>query len=159
MRASATVLSNNILVRGRKENIDISPMKLQKLLYYVCVEYVKQSGKLPISEHFEVWKYGPVLASVYAEFKPFGSNPITSYAQNAKGKSKMVDESCNPLLKKCLDTVWDMFKNDSAITLSMRTHQEGSGWYTAYQEGRNAISTKDMSDDTTIEKRSSTDLR
>lgn len=150
MRAAATVLSNNILVRAKREQIPITPMKLQKLLYYVCVKYVQETGGLPISEHFEVWKYGPVVASVYAEFKPFGSSPIKGFALNAKGKAKMVDEDFNPKLRDCLEYVWHKFKNLSGIELSQRTHQKGSGWYSAYQDDKEAISTENMKNDTTI---------
>lgn len=150
MRASATVLCNNILVRAKNENIPVTPMKLQKLLYYVCVKYVKETGNLPISEHFEVWKYGPVVASAYAEFKPFGSSPITEYAKNAKGKSTMVDEESNPVLKDCLDFVWHKLKGLSGIELSERTHRRGSGWYSAFQAEHSAISTEEMQNDRTL---------
>lgn len=150
MRAAATVLSNNILVRAKRENIKVTPMKLQKLLYYVCVKYVQETGSSPISEHFEVWKYGPVAASVYAEFKPFGSSPITSFAQNAKGKAKMVDEEYNPTLRLCIDYVWNKLKSCSGVELSARTHQSGSGWYSAFQKDEEAISTEEMRNDSTI---------
>lgn len=150
MRASATVLCNNVLLRAKKENIDITPMKLQKILYYICVKYVQDTGGLPISEHFEVWKYGPVLSSVYAEFKPFGSQPITSYALNAKGKAKIVDESCNPCLAACIDYVWNKLKRYSGVELSERTHENGSGWYSAFQADKDSISTEEMKNDTTI---------
>lgn len=150
MKALATVLSNNILIRGRKEDIPITPMKLQKLLYYVCVQYAKKTEELPIIERFEVWKYGPVVPSVYAEFKTFGSSPITEYAKNAKGKAKIVDEKLNPILKKCLDDVWDQLKDYSSIQLSLRTHKKGSGWYSAFQKDNEVISTEEMINDRSL---------
>lgn len=150
MRASAIALSNNILKRGRADNVRITPMKLQKLLYYVCVKYAKETGELPIYERFDVWKYGPVLTSIYAEFKPYGSSAITSFATNAKGRAVAVDESVNPLLKKCLDYVWKKLGRYSAIELSERTHRKGSGWYAAYQEDRPFIEKEDMINDTSL---------
>jgi len=150
MRASATVLSNNILIRAKRDNIKITPMKLQKLLYYTCVKYVKETGELPISEHFEVWKYGPVIPAVYSEFRPFGSSAITSYSKNAKGKSKMVDEDCNPILSSCIDYVWRKYKNLTGIELSKKTHQEGSGWFSAFQKDNATISKEEMQKDGTI---------
>ena len=85
MKALATNLCNNILVRGKEENISITPMKLQKLMYFVCRDYVQATGESPIAEPFEVWKYGPVLPSVYGEFRTFGSKPITEFAKDAMG--------------------------------------------------------------------------
>lgn len=150
MKAVATVLSNNILMRGKQDHIKITPMKLQKLLYYVCVKFVQETGKLPISEKFEVWDYGPVVPSVYSEFKPFGSSPIKDYARNAKKVAKIVDEDANPVLSSCIDYTWKKFKNLSGVELSKRTHRKGSGWYAAYQRYDEEISVEDMQNDTTV---------
>lgn len=147
MKAIATNLCNNILLRGKSENVAISPMKLQKLMYYVCRDYVKETGEMPIDERFEVWQYGPVLPSVYSEFKAFGSNPITSFAKDAAGKSYRVDEDANPLLARTIDIVWAKYKRLSGIELSKKTHKPESGWYRAYMESRNQISLEDMHDD------------
>lgn len=125
-------------------------MKLQKLLYYVCVKYIKETGILPILEYFAVWKYGPVIPSIYTEFKPFGSSPIKGYAYNAKKQSTIVDEDANPLLKSCIDYIWHKFKTCNGTELAKRTHQKGSGWYSAFQKGNEIISTEEMKNDTTL---------
>ena len=44
MPMSATVVCNNILKRAFSESVAVSPMKLQKLLYFVSCEYVKATG-------------------------------------------------------------------------------------------------------------------
>jgi len=150
MKAVATVLSNNILLRAKREHIKVTPMKLQKLLYYVCTRYVKETGKSPISEQFEVWKYGPVVPSVYSEFKPFKSSPIDRFAKNATGEAKIVDEDANPVLTDCINYVWSRLKNFGGIDLAMRTHLKGSGWYAAYQRDAEIITLEDMKNDTTI---------
>lgn len=150
MKAVATVLSNNILLRAKQEGIKVTPMKLQKLLYYVCVKYVKETGETPISEQFEVWQYGPVIPSVYSEFKPYKADPIEQLAKNAVGKSKVVDENANPLLADSINYVWSRLKNFTGIELGRRTHLKGSGWYAAYQRDDEIITLEDMRDDTTI---------
>jgi len=58
--------------------------------------YAKKTGELPISEYFEVWKTGPVLTSVYSEYKLFRAKPITNFSFNAKGIANVVNESRNP---------------------------------------------------------------
>ncbi len=150
VKASALVLSNNILRRGKREKIDISPMKLQKLLYYVCVMYAKKTGELPISERFEVWQSGPVLASVNSAFEPFGAKPITNYCPNAKREAKVVNEERNPIIRSCLDYVWRKMKGYSAIDLAECSRQKGSGWYIAFQRYENEISVEDMINDETF---------
>lgn len=147
MKAFATNLCNNILERGMDEKIAITPMKLQKLMYFVCRDYVHRTGDMPIGERFEVWKYGPVLPSVYAEFKPFGAKPITEFSKDALGNAKKVSESKNPILASVLDLVWAKYKRYSGVALSTMTHEKGSGWYRAYMEDRETITLEDMSND------------
>lgn len=149
MKALATDLCNNILYRGNIENIPISPMKLQKLLYFVCRDYLAETGQMPISEDFEVWQYGPVLQSVYGEFKSFGSNPIKEYAKDASGKSYKVNEEDNPILERVINVVWAKYKKMTGIQLSELTHTQGSGWYRAFMDGRDKISREDMVNDRT----------
>lgn len=150
VKASALSLSNNILVRSRSENIKVTPMKLQKLLYYVCVKYAKQTGASPLRERFETWPYGPVLPSVYSEFKVYGSSPIKNFACDAAGKARMVDEEANPILSSCIDYVWDRLKIFDGVELSQRTHRRESGWYDAYQKNNDIISDEEMVNDGTI---------
>lgn len=149
MKALATDLCNNILLRGSQESIPISPMKLQKLMYYVCRDYVIETGQMPISEQFEVWQYGPVLPSVYGEFKSFGAKPITAYAKDAGGHSYKVSEDENPILARILDVAWAKYKKMTGVELSKMTHQEGSGWYRAFIEAHEKITVEDMRNDRT----------
>ena len=148
MKAMAMDLCNNILYRGRQEGIRITPMKLQKLMYYVCRDYVRETGQMPISEEFEVWQYGPVLPSIYGEFKSFGAKPITAYAKDASGHSYKVNEKENPVLARVIDIVWAKYKRMSGIELSELTHQHGSAWFDAFLLGKEKISVRDMAYDT-----------
>ena len=110
MAFSSTVICNNVLKRAKSENIKVTPMKLQKLLYFVSCEYVKATGTELLSEHFEVWQFGPVLPSVYNEFKSFHSSPITTFAKDANGESFLYDENNAPNLKRSMDLIWNAFK-------------------------------------------------
>lgn len=149
MKALSTVLCNNILERGLKDQIPVSPMKLQKLMYYVCRDYLKLTGEMPIDEYFEVWKYGPVLRSVYNEFNTYGANPIRDFSKDARGKSYKVSEDDNPVLKRIIDIVWAKYKDFNGIMLSQKTHQSNSGWYAAYISNRHIITLEDMMNDST----------
>ena len=144
MRASSTVLCNNILLRGVNSGEKITPMKLQKLMYFVCRDYTKQFGSSPISEQFEVWQYGPVLPSVYSEFKSFGANPITEFARDAQGNAFMVSERENPDLGRIIDSIWQKYRSKSGVELSRITHQSTSGWYRAYSDRRPYITEEDL---------------
>lgn len=149
MAMSPTVVCNNILKRGFEDERDITPMKLQKLMYFVACEYVKRTGKELFSEDFGVWQYGPVLRTVYDEFKSFGKKPIAQYAKDASGKSFAIDESTAPNLKESIDYIWSKYRDYSGTSLSQITHQDGSGWSRAFCSNRDKITLDDMRADLT----------
>ena len=134
MPMSATVVCNNILKRAFSESVAVSPMKLQKLLYFVSCEYVK---------------YGPVLPTVYDEFKSFKSTPINKYATDANGIAYAIDEDSAPNLKTAIVRIWNSFKFFDGVTLSKITHKDGSGWSNAFCQHRSKITTEDMRSDNT----------
>ena len=49
----------------------ITPLKLQKLLYYIYVWGIVSNNKI-IDAKFQKWSYGPVIKEVYQEFSSFG---------------------------------------------------------------------------------------
>jgi uncharacterized phage-associated protein len=141
---TATILSNNILKRAFDQGIKVTPMKLQKLLYFVCKEYVRQTGAMPFSEPFEAWQYGPVLPSVYAEFHAYRKQEIRKYAKDSLGDVYLANEAANPTLGVCIETIWCNYKTWDAVKLSSLTHQANTAWSIAVNEDRNTITVDDI---------------
>jgi len=56
----------------------ITPLKLQKILYYVSTTYIKFNNEALFPESFEKWQYGPVVTEVYHTFKMYGFSRIIS---------------------------------------------------------------------------------
>lgn len=149
MAFDAAQVCNNILKRGFAEGVPISPMKLQKILYFTASEYAKKTGNPLLIEPFLQWQYGPVVASVYSEFKPFRGGPIHQYAKDSEGKAYTLDEAKNPKLRESLNTVWAATKGFSAVALSRITHREGSAWRAAFEAGQRVIDDDALRDDRT----------
>lgn len=147
MPFASSIVCNTILRRGFNEHIDITPMKLQKLVYLTCSEYAKLTDRALIDEDFAVWQYGPVLPSVYHEFKSYGAAPIRQYAKDAEGRAQAINEDSMPSLKKAIEAIWSRYKNFSGAELSRITHQNGSGWSHAYNHENSRISFQEMKDD------------
>ena len=76
---SAIAIANYFIQKSLDEKTDdLSPMKLQKLVYFAHAWYlIYQDGGKLINEAIEAWSYGPVINSVYHEFKHNGRNSIT----------------------------------------------------------------------------------
>lgn len=147
MGFSPVNVSNNLLKRSFDENLRMSPMKLQKLLYFVAAEFAKKTGTPLLDEDFQAWQYGPVVRSVFDEFRGFRGNSISAYGKDAQGKAYTIDESRNPQLKAALDRVWAASKLQNAVALSRLTHAPESGWRKAYDSQANVIKHEDMVND------------
>ncbi|PAU95403.1 hypothetical protein CK503_04190 [Aliifodinibius salipaludis] len=97
---------------------NITPMKLQKLLYYVKV-WTTVAGKKTISntpdQAFYAWKYGPVNPEIYHEYKGYGKNPIKDIPLFSPIPSNE---------KKLINFIVDSYGCYNAITLSKTTHTE-----------------------------------
>ncbi len=124
---SPLVFANNFIKRSLETGISVSPMKMQKLLYFLYARFYANHNIPLFSDQFEKWPYGPVLSEVYTEFKAFGSRPIDEFYINSGGEARVADEN-NPLFLSCFNEVWDRFGPLSGIDLSKLTHQEGSAW-------------------------------
>ena len=142
---NALNVGNNILDRAFSEDVDITPMKLQKLIYFVYRDYIQKTGKPLFNERFETWKYGPVIPSVYQYFKKYGSNAIRRYATENDGKTVFaVNEEASPIFKDVLDHVWNQCSSYNGIYLSSITHKEGSAWREAYKNNKPYLSDDDI---------------
>jgi uncharacterized phage-associated protein len=139
---TAVVVANNFILRALKENIELTPMKLQKLIYFLYKNYLKTTDERLFTELFEVWQYGPVLTSVYDEFKCFGSKSIDRFARDSMGDVYTVSE-VEPF-KQCFEITWNTYKNYDAWTLSMLTHKTGSAWKKAYDAKEYYLSDEDI---------------
>lgn len=61
----------------------LTPIKLQKILYYVYVDCLVNKGTKLFNTPIEKWKFGPVVSSVYHNLKNYGvrhiDEPTSSY--------------------------------------------------------------------------------
>ena len=121
-------IANTFILLGFDEHIDISPMKLQKLTYFLYKEYLQKTDEKLFNEPFEKWKYGPVLPSLYYEFSKFGANPITKFYRNPKRQVEIIDLDFTSPLSKAVKKVWRIYKHYSATELSALTHEENTAW-------------------------------
>lgn len=58
---------------------DLTPMKIQKLLYFTQGWYIKGKNEMFIADFFARWKYGPVIPSLYCQLRKYGASEVTHY--------------------------------------------------------------------------------
>jgi uncharacterized phage-associated protein len=132
---SPKAIANYFLDRSKEASRTMTQMKLHKLIYYAHGWCLGIADKPLINETVEAWKYGPVIRSLWDEFRDVGSKPIERRAYDvgfAPGTTKFVfnapsvppDDFSLPLLKR----IWELYGPLSAVQLSQMTHEHGSPW-------------------------------
>jgi uncharacterized phage-associated protein len=112
-------VANYILQLG-KENVadgeyDLTPMKLQKLVYYCQGFHLALYDKPLFPETIEAWKHGPVCPPLYRMLKPCGSAPI--FEIDAK-------DSLTEAEKQLIADVYWKYGQFATWKLRMMTHKE-----------------------------------
>lgn len=100
---------------------EVTPLTLQKLLYYIQGNYVAIYDKPLFDAPCEAWVHGPVYRNVYNLFRDFKYNPIDD------DRFVPLKESALPLTpeaKEVVDRVLDTFGMYSGKVLESITHKE-----------------------------------
>ena len=139
-------IANELIYRSRNEKVSLSPMKLQKILYFIYRNYLQKTSEPLFSERFQTWKYGPVLYTVYSEFKKYEANGITDYYFSSDGKAYSISEE--EVLNNVINDVWNQCKRLGAIQLAELTHREEGAWYRAFERGSPILDDSEIMKDT-----------
>lgn len=122
-------IANFMIDLAQSEGQALDPMKLQKLVYYAHGWYAGYSGQPLINEQVEAWPYGPVIPSLYYEFKRFGSGAICGKATEfVDGRPQEVPHPNDPNLRTFLQNIWKSYSRYTGVALSEMTHAQGSPW-------------------------------
>jgi uncharacterized phage-associated protein len=105
-----------LLAKSEEESELLSPMQLQKLLYYTQGWSLALRKEPMFDERIEAWAYGPVVKEVFQAFRRFADGPINPDLGS--------DENLSDEQKEFIGAVWQAYKGYSAIGLSEMTHRE-----------------------------------
>lgn len=138
MAYSAAVIANYFIKKAKLCNETLSPMKLIKLVYLAHGWYLALEHEPLIDEPVVAWQFGPVVESIYQEFKKFGNDQITEFAK-INEQEAISRLSNDKIALAILDRVWEVYGKYTAIQLSNLTHKPGSPWDIAWhqEEGKN----------------------
>jgi uncharacterized phage-associated protein len=115
-----------------QNRIRITPLKLQKLLYYAQSFSLSATKEVLFNDEIVAWDYGPVVKRIYHEFRYFGSNPIDLEDCDLKFE---LDKKQRTII----EGVFNIFKHKSGSDLVQSTHKE-QPWLSAYKSENETIS-------------------
>ncbi len=128
------VIANYFLKRAKEEGKQITPMKMQKLVYFAHGLNLVQHRTPLIDEEFQAWRYGPVIVSLYQDLKRYRDSPIEKPLAVGPLKAGL-----DAATTEVLDAVWEIFGDLDAITLSELTHLSDSPWSQVVKERGGAL--------------------
>jgi uncharacterized phage-associated protein len=98
---------------------DLTPLKLQKLVYLAHSLYMHRFRVPLIEDDVQAWKDGPVVKAVYGVYKSFQNAPIALVDRN------LVSRSWPAEAEQTFSDVWGSFGGYSALKLRSITHEAG----------------------------------
>ena len=133
----AKAVANYFLDKAKISRRQLTPMKLQKLVYIAHGWHLALFDGPLIRERVQAWRWGPVIEDLYHEFKEFAKQPITQRAHNYSFDDFVIKRQIPEIhfvggdsdrTKALLDRVWEVYSVFTATQLSRMTHMEETPW-------------------------------
>ena len=140
---------NHIFDLAKNDGQTLNPMKAIKLVYFAHAWHLGLYKKPLIDEQIEAWQYGTVIPSLYQSLKIYGGGVIrypimenqsditldilrnTFCEKNGVAIKGKLEEQEQKLIK----TVWNAYKDSTAVQLSNRIHSPGTPWTQVWNNG------------------------
>ena len=130
----ARLIANEFIRRGLDEGRRLTPMHVQKLVFFAHARLLAFYKKPLIMQTFEAWEHGPVVRSLYDDLRSYGGQGVTEVIPlPAKEQALIQDHGA-------IDWCYKTYGHVSALTLSDLTHSPDGPWA---HTGRNAIISND----------------
>ena len=137
----ALAVANEIILLAKAAGNPPTQMKLQKLMFFAHGWHLALADTPLIDKQFQAWKYGPVIPSVYHEFKKFGVLGITSLGLEEQplgaGRFQLVPPELidvEGFAAALLRKIWEVFGSYSGNQLSSMTHAPDTPWTKAREK-------------------------
>lgn len=109
----------------------VTPLKLQKILYFCHADFLVRTGYPLVAEEFEAWRYGPVLPSVYQAFKKSVGCGIRGRATHFDPitlRSSQPVAALDGRYEAIIRPIFDIYAPVDAGCLSAVSHADGGPW-------------------------------
>lgn len=156
MAYSAYAIANAFIQKAMDGGLpNLSPMKLQKLMYFAQAWHLQIVDKPLMDDNFARWQHGPVVPAIYHEFKAYGYKPIThmattlsvdqgGYTMNVPTIPREDKSTWN-----LIDAIVKKYGHIDGPALSNLTHLPGSAWAKNGADG-SVITADEIKTDRTI---------
>ena len=128
-------VTNTLLHRAyaAKDDADLSPLRVQALLYLLHGWYMAIVGSPLLPTSFVAGKYGPILPELASELEAYGGNPVDEYIHEFDTstyslKPFFVNEAAFPQFREILEQVWSVYRPLTTVQLRGLSNDADSPW-------------------------------
>lgn len=128
-----------------EKNYNITHLRVEKILYFIQLYYLKKEKTTCFWEDIEAWSFGPVVPEVYHQFKQYCSfliDPIKEYWDLSKGiwnvQRKKYVSCISQRDQENINSVIDMCEQYSTTELTTITKNQ-TPWINTYYRNKKVI--------------------
>ncbi|HIS83083.1 TPA: DUF4065 domain-containing protein [Candidatus Scatenecus faecavium] len=121
-----TEIAKYIITYCSNKKRPISNLKLQKLLYFLWIDYFKKNNCSLFNENICAWQFGPVVPEVYYEFCSYAGSPINKIYDIV-----IYNQNDSVIINNLIDKYIEF----SASKLVEMTHKAFKPWSIIYNNG------------------------
>ena len=139
-------IANKFLDLARSDNILLTPMQIQKLVYFAHGWHLAFDQGPLSAEHAQAWQWGPVFPEVYHAVKRWGGGPIGASISVKRavliGDDYQLEQTTptiaetDPFAPKLIERVWVVYRDMSGPALSQLSHTPDGPWHQTRTESR-----------------------
>ncbi|MBL6784778.1 MAG: DUF4065 domain-containing protein [Rickettsiales bacterium] len=138
---SPAKIANTIIRIAKSNNQNLDPLKLQKIIYFAHCKSLIKFDQILITEPFHAFSFGPLITSIYHEYKKYGNTPVNHFTselvmdgEDLKWKVFFVPEE-DERTNKILEETFFRYSKFSGSDLAKMTHIQDGPWYNTYAQG------------------------
>lgn len=131
-------VANVVLLHSRLLGLSVTNLHLNKILYFMHVDHLRDFQRPLVSAKIEAWEYGPVFREVYNQFKGFRRQPIVTLAQRVNYDTGQFEDSVDPLPSDLLDylrKLSEFYLHTPSSVLVDLSHAKGGAWDKVWSSG------------------------
>lgn len=138
MSLDARSVANYLLDRADDRGIPLTNLALNKILYFCHAWHLAKFGQPLLATRFEAWDHGPVVPSVYHQFKGNKERPINNRAMRIdleNGKDVVASTRIQVELAEFLESMLGFYGPRPGSVLRNMSHEPGAPWDVVRESG------------------------
>lgn len=122
---SAMEVANFIIDTCTRSKDPVSNLRLQKLLYFLWLDFYRETHRYIFLDNMQAWQLGPVVPEVYYEYCAYGGKPI----------NLLWETSISLTDRDITKEIIEKYRLVPVSELIQRTHKPDTAWYKIYNNG------------------------